>query len=47
MGGLSVGLHFAAYPPDYDVDKNPIMEFWITVKPAPARTTLQAQTNLH
>lgn len=27
----SVGLHFDAYPPDYDPETNPTMEFWITV----------------
>ena len=27
----SVGLHFDAFPPDYDQERNPIMEFWITV----------------
>lgn len=27
----SVGLHFDAYPPDFDPATNPAMEFWITV----------------
>jgi predicted transcriptional regulator YdeE len=31
-GDYSVGLHFDAYPPDYDPKRNPVMEFWITVK---------------
>jgi predicted transcriptional regulator YdeE len=31
MSGFSVGLHFDAYPPGFDTDKNPQMEFWITV----------------
>ena len=31
-GDLSVGLHFDAYPPDYDEESCPDMEFWITVK---------------
>jgi ferredoxin len=26
-----VGVHFDAYPPDYDPEKNPVMEFWISV----------------
>jgi len=26
-----VGLHFDAYPPDYDPEGNPVMEFRITV----------------
>jgi len=26
-----VGLHFDAYPPDYDPKGNPLMEFRITV----------------
>jgi len=30
-GDYSVGLHFDAYPPDYDPEANPVMEFWITV----------------
>ena len=30
-GDYSVGLHFDAYPPDYDIESNPGMEFWITV----------------
>ena len=30
-GDYSVGLHFDAYPPDYDPEENPLMEFWITV----------------
>jgi predicted transcriptional regulator YdeE len=29
---FSVGLHFDAYPPDFDNESNPAMEFWITVK---------------
>jgi hypothetical protein len=29
--GFDVGLHFDAYPPDYDPLSNPGMEFWITV----------------
>ncbi len=28
---LRVGVHFEAYPPDYDEQKNPGMEFWISV----------------
>jgi predicted transcriptional regulator YdeE len=28
---FSVGLHFDAYPPDYDAETNPNLEFWITV----------------
>lgn len=31
-GDYSVGLHFDAYPPDHDPERNPVMEFWITVK---------------
>jgi hypothetical protein len=31
-GDFSVGLHFDAYPPGYDPQENPLMEFWITVK---------------
>lgn len=27
----SVGLHFDAYPPEYDPETNPAVEFWITV----------------
>lgn len=27
----SVGLHFDAYPPDFDMQTNPNMEFWMTV----------------
>jgi hypothetical protein len=30
-GDYSVGLHFDAYPPGHDPEKNPVMEFWITV----------------
>ncbi|MCL4507276.1 MAG: GyrI-like domain-containing protein [Chloroflexi bacterium] len=30
-GDLSVGLHFDAYPPDFDAARNPAMAFWITV----------------
>jgi len=30
-GNLSVGLHFDAYPPGFDEDRNPAMEFRITV----------------
>lgn len=30
-GDLSVGLHFDAYPPDFDAATNPAIEFWITV----------------
>jgi len=31
-GDYSVGLHFDAYPPDnYGPERNPVMEFWITV----------------
>lgn len=30
-GNPSVGLHFDAFPPDYDRTKNPAVEFWITV----------------
>lgn len=30
-GDFSVGLHFDAYPPDYDPEQNPGFEFWITV----------------
>ena len=26
-----VGVHFDAYPPDYDPEGNPVMEFWISV----------------
>jgi len=28
---LRVGVHFEAYPPDYDEQKNPGIEFWISV----------------
>jgi predicted transcriptional regulator YdeE len=31
MSGYGVGIHFDAYPPDYDPNKNPTMEFWITI----------------
>jgi predicted transcriptional regulator YdeE len=31
-GDYSVGFHFDAYPPDYDPESNPAMEFWITVR---------------
>jgi len=31
-GDFSVGLHFDAFPPDYDPKNNLAMEFWITVK---------------
>lgn len=30
-GDFSVGLHFDAYPPNYDAELNPGFEFWITV----------------
>lgn len=30
-GDYSVGLHFDAYPPENYIEKNPVMEFWITV----------------
>lgn len=30
-GDFSLGLHFDAYPPDYDVELKPEFEFWITV----------------
>ncbi len=30
-GDYSVGLHFEAYPPEYDDSPNARMEFWITV----------------
>jgi predicted transcriptional regulator YdeE len=30
--GPDVGLHVDAYPPDYDAETNPAIEFWITVK---------------
>ena len=30
--GSDVGLHVDAYPPDYDAETNPAIEFWITVK---------------
>ncbi len=33
-GDESIGLHFDAYPPDYDPNRNPRMEFWITVREA-------------
>ncbi len=32
-GSFDVGLHFDAYPPGYDPERNPVMEFWITVIP--------------
>ena len=32
MQDLSVGLHFDAYPPDYEPVLKPRMEFWITVE---------------
>jgi hypothetical protein len=30
--GFNLGLHFDAYPPDFDMETNPLMEFWITVR---------------
>jgi hypothetical protein len=30
-GGFNVGLHFDAYPPEYDAELKPGFEFWITV----------------
>jgi hypothetical protein len=30
-GDYSVGLHFDAYPPGYDPESHPAIEFWITV----------------
>ena len=32
MGDHSIGLHFDAYPPDYNLEERPAIEFWITVK---------------
>ena len=31
-GDYGIGLHFEAYPPDHDYERNPMIEFWITVK---------------
>ena len=31
MDDPSVGLHFDAFPPDFDLETNPAMEFWIAV----------------
>ena len=33
-GDYSVGLHFDAYPPEFDEASHDRMEFWITVQPA-------------
>ena len=30
-GSGDTGLHFDVYPPDYDRERNPRMQFWITV----------------
>jgi predicted transcriptional regulator YdeE len=30
--GFGLGPHVDAYPPDYDAETNPAIEFWITVK---------------
>jgi hypothetical protein len=32
VGDFSMGLHFDVYPPGYDPETNPALEFWITVK---------------
>ena len=36
-GDYSVGLHFDAYPPEYDPGTNPRVEFWITVAESSGR----------
>jgi len=36
LAALSVGLHFDAYPPGFDEDRNPMMEFRITVVEPPS-----------